>query len=164
MCIKINKVGKQEVGIWWVQKLFLRYGVPIWSLWPNIRFLPSIVAKKNATKNILEGRTYRRTEVKQYIPPPPPLGSGGIINHQSESSNWQTLSHNVVSSDYIGRCELNNQKITATMSRRVSEADQQANIGAGKYNYNLNFSRKSTKKCNYIFSCYNWICYYTIFL
>ena len=31
MCIKINKVGKQEVGIWWVQKRFPRYGVPIWS-------------------------------------------------------------------------------------------------------------------------------------
>jgi hypothetical protein len=46
MCIKINKIGKQEVGIWWVQKRFPRYGVPIWSLWPNIRFLPSIVAEK----------------------------------------------------------------------------------------------------------------------
>ena len=45
ICIKINKVGKQEVGIWWVQKCFPRYGVPIWSLWPNIRFLPSIVAE-----------------------------------------------------------------------------------------------------------------------
>jgi hypothetical protein len=45
--------GKQEVGIWWVQKRFPWYGVPtcIWSLWPNIRFLPSIVAEKNATKN-----------------------------------------------------------------------------------------------------------------
>jgi hypothetical protein len=52
MCIKINKVGKQEVGIWWVQKCFPRYGVPIWSLWPNIRFLPSIVAEKNVTKNV----------------------------------------------------------------------------------------------------------------
>ena len=51
MCIKINKIGKQEVGIWWVQKRFPRYGVPIWSLWPNIRFLPSIVADENATKN-----------------------------------------------------------------------------------------------------------------
>ena len=51
MCIKINKVDKQEVGIWWVQKRFPRYGVPIWSLWSNIRFLPSIVAEKNATKN-----------------------------------------------------------------------------------------------------------------
>jgi hypothetical protein len=52
MCIKINKIGKQEVGIWWVQKRFSRYGVPIWSLWPNIRFLPSIVAEKNVTKNV----------------------------------------------------------------------------------------------------------------
>jgi hypothetical protein len=54
MCIKIktNQVGKQEVGIWWVQKRFPRYGVPIWSLWPNIRFLPSIVAEKNVTKNV----------------------------------------------------------------------------------------------------------------
>ena len=49
---KINKVGKQEVGIWWVQKRFPRYGVPIWSLWPNIRFLSSIVAEKNVTKNV----------------------------------------------------------------------------------------------------------------
>jgi hypothetical protein len=39
MCRKINKVGKQEVGIWWVQKRFPRYGVPIWRLWPNIRSL-----------------------------------------------------------------------------------------------------------------------------
>jgi hypothetical protein len=43
--------GKQEVGIWRVKKRFPRYGVPIWSLWPNVRFLPSIVAEKNATKN-----------------------------------------------------------------------------------------------------------------
>ena len=52
MCIKINKVGKQEVGIGWVQKRFPRYGVPIWSLWPYIRSLPSIVAEKNVTKNV----------------------------------------------------------------------------------------------------------------
>jgi hypothetical protein len=51
MCIKINKVDKQEVGIWWVQKRFPRYGVPIWSLWPNIRSLPSIVDEKDVTKN-----------------------------------------------------------------------------------------------------------------
>jgi hypothetical protein len=44
--------GKQEVGIWRVKKRFPRYGVPIWSLWPNIRFLPSIVAEKNVTKNV----------------------------------------------------------------------------------------------------------------
>jgi hypothetical protein len=60
--------GKQEVGIWRVKKRFPRYGVPLWSLWPNIRFLPSIVAEKNATKNILDGRKDRRTEVKQYTP------------------------------------------------------------------------------------------------
>jgi hypothetical protein len=36
MCIKMNKVGKQEVGLWWAQKRFPRYGVPIWSLWFNI--------------------------------------------------------------------------------------------------------------------------------
>jgi hypothetical protein len=47
MCIKINKIGKQEVGIWWVQKRYPQYGIPIWRLWPNIRFLPSIVAEKN---------------------------------------------------------------------------------------------------------------------
>jgi hypothetical protein len=64
--IKINKVGKQEVGIWWVQKRFPRYGVPIWHMWPNIRFLPSTVNEKNATKNILDGWKDRRTEVKQY--------------------------------------------------------------------------------------------------
>ena len=53
MCIKI---GKQEVGIWWVQKSFPWYGIPIWSLWPNIRFMPSIVAEKNVTKNVLDGQ------------------------------------------------------------------------------------------------------------
>jgi hypothetical protein len=44
--------GKQEVGIWRVKKRFPWYGVPIWSLWPNIRSLPSIVAEKNVTKNV----------------------------------------------------------------------------------------------------------------
>ena len=39
-----NKFGKQEVGIWRIQKRFPQYGIPIWSLWPNIRFLSSIVA------------------------------------------------------------------------------------------------------------------------
>ena len=34
------------------QKHFPRYGVPIWSLWPHIRSLPSIVAEKNVTKNV----------------------------------------------------------------------------------------------------------------
>ena len=37
--------------------------------------VPSIVAEKNVTNNILEGRTYRGKTVY----PPPPSGSGGII-------------------------------------------------------------------------------------
>jgi hypothetical protein len=49
---KNQPVGKQEVGIWLVQKRFPRYGVPIWSLWPNIRFVSSMVAEKNTTKNV----------------------------------------------------------------------------------------------------------------
>jgi hypothetical protein len=57
MCIKINKIDKQEVGIWWVQKRYPQYGIPIWSLWPKIRFLPSTVTEKNVTKNILDGQT-----------------------------------------------------------------------------------------------------------
>jgi hypothetical protein len=44
--------GKQEVGIWQVKKHFPWYGVSIWSLWPNIRSLPSIDAEKNVTKNV----------------------------------------------------------------------------------------------------------------
>jgi hypothetical protein len=62
MCIKTNQVSKQEVGIWRVQKRYPQYGIPIWSLWPNIRFLPSIVAEKNATKNILDRRKDRQTD------------------------------------------------------------------------------------------------------
>jgi hypothetical protein len=34
----------------------------IWRLWPNIRFLPSTVTEKNATKNILDGRKDGRTD------------------------------------------------------------------------------------------------------
>ena len=51
-CIKINKVSKQEVGIWRVQKRYPQYGIPIWSLWPNIKFLPLIFPEKN----MLDGR------------------------------------------------------------------------------------------------------------
>ena len=29
-----------------------QYSITIWSLWPNIKFLSSIVAEKNATKNV----------------------------------------------------------------------------------------------------------------
>ena len=37
--------GKQAVGIWRVQKRYPQYGIPIWRLWPNIRFLPSTVTE-----------------------------------------------------------------------------------------------------------------------
>jgi hypothetical protein len=49
--IKINsgQIGDQT-GL--VKKRFPWYGIPIWSLWPNIRSLPSIVAEKNVTKNV----------------------------------------------------------------------------------------------------------------
>jgi hypothetical protein len=40
-----------KVGIWRVKKCFPQNGVPIWSFWRNIRFLPSIFAEKNVTKN-----------------------------------------------------------------------------------------------------------------
>ena len=64
---------KQEVGMWRVQKRFPRYGVPIWSLWPNIRFLSSIVAEKNVMKNILgrtEGQTDGRMDRGKTVYPP----------------------------------------------------------------------------------------------
>jgi hypothetical protein len=88
MCIKINKVGKQEVGIWRVQKRYPQYGIPIWCLWPNIRFLSSTFTEKNATKNILDGRRTEgqkdgrkdgKTDRGKTVYPPPPSGSGGIL-------------------------------------------------------------------------------------
>jgi hypothetical protein len=75
MCIKTNKVSKQEVGIWWVHKHLPRYGVPIWSLWPNITFLSSIVAEKNATKNehicsmCIKNQPSRQTESRNLMGP-----------------------------------------------------------------------------------------------
>ena len=57
-----------QVGIWRVQKRYPQYGIPIWRLWSNIRFLPSTVTEKNATKNILDEWKDGRTEVKQYTP------------------------------------------------------------------------------------------------
>jgi hypothetical protein len=48
---------------------------------------PSTVTDKNATKNILDGRKDRRTEVKQYTSP---SGSGGINMNkiQQKSNDW----------------------------------------------------------------------------
>ena len=56
-------VYKNQQRIWWVQKRFPRYGMPIWSLWPNIRFLPSIVAEKMRRKiSWTDGRKEGRTD------------------------------------------------------------------------------------------------------
>ena len=49
-----------------VQKRYPQYGIHIRRFWPNIRFLTSTVTEKNATKNILDGRT----EVTQFTPSP----------------------------------------------------------------------------------------------
>jgi hypothetical protein len=83
MCIKINKVGKQEVGIWWVQKRFPRYGVPIWSLWPNIRSMPSIVAEKNVTKNLHICSMCIKTNCRQ-------TGSRNLTGPKTLPTIWHT--------------------------------------------------------------------------
>ena len=62
--------------IWQVQKRYPQYGILICSLWQNMRFLPSTVTEKSVTKNILDGQKDRGKTVY----PPPPSGSGGIIN------------------------------------------------------------------------------------
>jgi hypothetical protein len=88
MCIKTNQVGKQEVGIWWVQKRFPRYGVPIWSLWPYIRFLPSITAEKIVTKcgymymfNVYKNQPSRQT------------GSRNLMGPKTLPTIWGTSSY-----------------------------------------------------------------------
>ena len=96
MCIKINKVGKQEVGIWRVKKCFPRYGngVPIWSLRPNIRFLPSIIAEKNVKKNIfgrMEGQTDGRKDDRGKTVYPLQWSGGIIID--SEFLCWLIYTH-----------------------------------------------------------------------
>jgi hypothetical protein len=83
MCIKINKIGKQEVGIWWVQKRFPPYEVPIWSLWPNIRSLPSIVAEKNATKNEHICSMYKNQQSRQ-------TGSRNLMGPKTLPTIWGT--------------------------------------------------------------------------
>jgi hypothetical protein len=104
MCIKINKVSKQEVGIWWVQKRFPRYIEHICTFFVTFfsatiddmnlifghklhigtpyrgkRFLTRQIPTKNATKNILDGRKDGRTDRGKTVYPPPPSGSGDII-------------------------------------------------------------------------------------
>jgi hypothetical protein len=49
------------------KKHFPQNGVPIWSLWRNIRFLPSIFAEKNATKyeHIYMFNVYKNQQIQQ---------------------------------------------------------------------------------------------------
>ena len=90
MCIKTNQIGKQEVGIWRVQKRYPQYGIPMWCLWPNIRFCHQQLLRKMRRKiswtdgrtegrknGRMEGGKDRRTEIKLYTPSP--SGNGGII-------------------------------------------------------------------------------------
>ena len=87
---KNQQSRQKEVWIWRVQKCFPQYGIAMWSLWPNIRFLPSIVAQQNATKNIL-GPTKGRTEVKQYSP------SGGAGVSKQKRTKQIQKSKNITS-------------------------------------------------------------------
>jgi hypothetical protein len=66
----------EEVGIWRVQKRYPQYGISIWRLWPNIRFLPSTVTEKNVTKNFFDGQTDRGKTVY-----PPPTSAFIIYTH-----------------------------------------------------------------------------------
>ena len=61
----------QEVGIWRVKKRFPWYGVPIWSLWPNTRSLPSIVAEKNVhiMFNVYKNQLSRQTGSRNLMGP-----------------------------------------------------------------------------------------------
>ena len=59
-----------------VQKHYPQYGIPIWCLWPNIRFLPSTVTEKNAPKNILDGRKDGQTDRGKTVYPLPLWGAG----------------------------------------------------------------------------------------
>ena len=70
----------QEVGIWRVKKRFPWYGVPIWSLWPNTRSLPSIVAEKNVhiMFNVYKNQLSRQT------------GSRNLMGSKTLPTIWYT--------------------------------------------------------------------------
>jgi hypothetical protein len=76
-------VHGREVGIWWVQKRFPWYGVHIWSLCPNIRFLPSIVAEKNV--HICSMCIWTQASYMYPIP------WGAFLDHQIPTSCLPTL-------------------------------------------------------------------------
>jgi hypothetical protein len=75
-----------QTGIWRVQKRFPQYGIPIWSLWPNIRFLPSIVAEKNVLVGQTDGRTDRGKTVY-----PSPVERGYNNNFWFDLTNLKHL-------------------------------------------------------------------------
>ena len=85
MCININKIDKQEAGIWWIHKRFPRYGVPIWSLWQNIRFLPSIVAEKMRRKMSIYVKinVYKYQQSRQ-------TGSRNLMGPKTLPTIWST--------------------------------------------------------------------------
>ena len=81
MCIKTNQVGKQEVGIWRVQKRYPQYGIPIWRLWPKYQISAIDSYWEKCDENILDRRKDGRTDRGKTVYPPPPSGSGGIIKY-----------------------------------------------------------------------------------
>jgi hypothetical protein len=109
MCIKINKIGKQEVGIWWVQKHFPRYGVPIWRLADFVdfythltyicictffvAFFPATIDGRHLIfgHKLHIGTPYRGKRFwTRQIPTSCLPKSGGIISDQRVKSMWYT--------------------------------------------------------------------------
>jgi hypothetical protein len=72
--------GKQEVGIWQVKKRFPRYGVPIWSLWPNIRFLPLAVCYEKKS----DGHQFHQYQQSKQSP----LILTELTNHKKDNCIW----------------------------------------------------------------------------
>ena len=68
---KISKAGKQEVWISRIKKLFPQHVIPIWSLWPNIRFLSSIVADEKCAYmlNVYKNQLSRQTGCRNLTGP-----------------------------------------------------------------------------------------------
>jgi hypothetical protein len=65
------------------QKTLPRYGVPIWSFWPNIRSLPSIVAEKNVMKNVHICSMYKNQLSRQ-------TGSRNLTGPKTLPRIWHT--------------------------------------------------------------------------
>ena len=65
------------------QKTLPAIWVPIWSLWPNIRSLPSIVAEKNVTKNVHICSMYKNQLSRQ-------TGSRNLTGPKTLPTIWHT--------------------------------------------------------------------------